>query len=301
MGKIQQKSKKSCAWLLDYKLNVYSETGEDGIIKKILEILPSHDKWCVEFGAWDGQHASNTRNLILNEDYSAVLIETDKAKFAKLQKNYAQNNKVITLNQIVGFERKNNLDSLLKLTPIPLDFDFLSIDIDGNDFHVWKAISKYNPKVICIEFNPTIPTEVEFVQPADHSINQGSSLLSIVKLGNEKGYELVSVLPYNAFFVKSEYYPLFEISDNSPASLRKDLKSITYLFSGYDGTIFLRGNLKLPWHPIELKESKVQHIPKFLRKYPYHRKIDLILLLLLANPCYLFNALWKRIINLRKR
>jgi hypothetical protein len=294
---MRQKSKKYPTWLLEYRLNIYSETGEDGIIKKILEILPSKDKWCVEFGAWDGQDASNTRNLIINEGYSAVLIEGDKAKFAELQKNYAQKKNVITINQFVGFKNQDNLDCILKTTSIPFDFDFICIDIDGNDYHVWKAMAKYQPKLVCIEFNPTIPTEIRFVQPADPAINQGSSLLSLAELGKEKGYELASVLPYNAFFVKSEYYPLFGIDDNSPKALRTDLDSITYLFSGYDGKIFLRGNLRLPWHDIELKESKVQHVPKFLRKYPYHRKIDTILLLLLTDPYRLINVAWKRIVR----
>jgi hypothetical protein len=295
-----RKPKKLPIWLLEYRSNIYSEMGEDGIIKKILEILPSNDKWCVEFGAWDGQHASNTRNLILHEDYSTVLIESDKAKFAELQKNYAREKRVITINQFVGFKNEDNLDCILKLTPIPIDFDLLSIDIDGNDYYAWEAMSQYQPKLVCIEFNPTIPTEIRFVQPADPAINQGASLLSLVELGKKKGYELVSVLPYNAFFVKSEYYPLFEITDNTPAVLRTHLDYITYLFSGYDGTIFLRGNLRLPWHDIELKEPKVQHVPKFLRKYPYHRKIDTILLLLLTDPHRIFSATWKRIVHLIK-
>ncbi len=45
-------------WLLDYGKNVYSQTGEDGVIEKILDILPDRDSWCVEFGAWDGVHLS---------------------------------------------------------------------------------------------------------------------------------------------------------------------------------------------------------------------------------------------------
>ncbi|MGD8771100.1 MAG: hypothetical protein PVJ06_13760 [Desulfobacterales bacterium] len=260
---------KSLTWLLDFKSNTYSQTGEDGIIKKILEVMPQNDKWCVDFGAWDGLYLSNTRNLIEAKDYSAILIEANKEKFAELQKNYAQNKNVITINRFVGFENENNLDQILKMTPIPNDFDFLSIDIDGNDYHVWKAMSYYNPKIVCIEFNPTIPTEIEFIQSADNSVKQGASLLSLVKLGKDKGYELVSVLKFNAFFVRSKFYPLFKIENNSPKVLRTDSSDITYLFSGYDGKIFLTGSLRLPWHGgIELRESKVQHLPRILQKHP---------------------------------
>ena len=279
--------KKTSMWLLNYKSDKYSQMGEDGVIEEILKILPKNDKWCVEFGAWDGQYLSNTRNLIESQDYAAVLIEGSKTKFKELEKNYAQNPKVITLNQFVGFEKKNNLDQILTKTSIPTDFDFLSIDIDGNDYHVWKMMKKYKPKIICIEFNPTIPTEVKFVQKADNSVNQGSSLLSLVELGKEKEYELVAVLSVNAFFVRKEYFPLFEITNNRPEILRTNSDFVTYLFSGYDGKVFLQGIRKLPWHGIPLNEAKIQPLPKFLRKYPcnynYIEKALAALYLLLSN------------------
>jgi len=302
MTKISQKIKRSPTWLSKYSSNIYSEKGEDGVISKILEILPINDKWCVEFGAWDGKQSSNTRSLILDKGYSAVLIESNKKRFAKLRENYTQNKNIIAINQFVGFAAEDNLDQILKMTSVPLDFDFLSIDIDGNDYHVWKAISLYQPKVVCIEFNPTIPTEIRFIQSPNPSISQGSSLLSLVELGKEKGYELISVLPYNVFFVKSKYFALFGISDNSPALLRTNCEYITYFFSGYDGTIFLRGYRRFPWHhEIELKESRVQHIPKFLRKYPYPEgMINVILLFLFADPHRLINAIWKRILRFIK-
>ncbi len=255
-------------WLLNYQRNVYSQTGEDGIIGKILDVIPQTDKWCVEFGAWDGLYLTNTRNLIESRGYSAVLIEADKKKFRDLQRNYSQRTNVITINKFVGFAEKDNLDQILRATPIPYDFDILSIDIDGNDYHAWNAISRFKPKVIVIEFNQTIPTHVRFVQPADSSVNQGASLLSLVELGKKKGYELVSVLPFNAFFVRQKYYPRFRIKSNAPEVLRTTFEGITYLFSGFDGTIYLDGCRRLPWHFIDLKESRVQHLPKFLRRLP---------------------------------
>src|SRR5262249_4602970 len=150
---------------------------------------------------------------------------------------------------------------------IPLDFDFLSIDIDGNDYHVWNAVARYRPKVVCIEFNPTVPTEVHWVQRADPRLKQGASLLAVAELGKEKGYELVSVLPWNAIFVRAEYFPLFEIADNRPERLRTDLTRVTYLFSGYDGTVLLAGAQRLPFHGLEFRQEDVQILPRMLRRY----------------------------------
>jgi hypothetical protein len=260
--------KKSPAWLYDFRKNVYSQTGEDGVIEKILEILPEKDSWCVEFGAWDGKYLSNTYNLIAHKNYKAVFIEADKTKFVTLKSNFASNKNVFPVNQFVGFESNDNLDHILEKTPIPENFDFLSIDIDGNDYYAWQAMTRYKPKLVVIEFNPTIPTEVNFVQEKNIHTSQGCSLTALVELGKEKNYELVCVTTHNAFFVRKEYFPLFEIDDNSAYTLRKELGSITYIFSGYDGQVFLRGQQVLLWHNIPLRETKVQHLPKILRKFP---------------------------------
>ena len=292
-------------WLLEFKRDEFSQTGEDGIIEKILEVLPHSDKWCVEFGAWDGIHLTNTRHLILSKDYSAVLIEANKKKFLDLEHNYRQQkNKVVPINCFVGFGDNDNLDRILSETPIPKDFDLLSIDIDGNDYHVWKRVESYRPKIVVIEFNPTIPTDVKFVQQADPAVNQGASLLSLVELGKEKGYELVCVLTFNAFFVRKEYFRLLQIETNSPHILRTDLSAVTYFFTGFDGRIFLRGACKLPWHGIELKESSIQLLPRFIRKYPgeytYIRKIAFFLFLLFKEPARLKGILRKRVHRLRR-
>jgi len=255
-------------WLLGFRSDVYSQTGEDGVIAKVLATLPKADRWCVEFGAWDGEYLSNVCNLIDNQGYAGVLIEGSATKFQELRKRYAANSKVTPLNKMVGFGKEDNLDEILKGTPIPLDFDFLSIDIDGNDYHVWKAVSRYRPKVVCIEFNPTVPTEVRWVQPADARLNRGASLLALVELAKKKAYELVCVLPWNAIFVRGEYFPLFEISDNRPKSLRADLTAVTYFFSGYDGAILLAGAQRLPWHGLEFREADLQILPRMLRRYP---------------------------------
>lgn len=255
-------------WLLEHARNVHSQTGEDGIIEKILELLPERDGWCVEFGAWDGLHLTNTRHLILDKGYSAVLIEADAVRYRQLQKNYADRAAVITKQGFVGFTAADGLDALCRDTPLPVGFDLLSVDIDGNDYHVWKAIVRYRPKVVVIEFNQTIATPVRFVQPADPALSQGSSLLSLVELGGEKGYELVCVAEHNAFFVRKEHYPLFELPTNAPEVLRTSTKDVTYLFSGYDGTVFLRGGGRLPWHKLHLPASRFQLLPAYLRRFP---------------------------------
>ena len=253
--------------LLDYAKNVYSQSGEDGIIAKILETLATNDKWCVEFGAWDGRHLSNSCNLIENSGYSAVLIEGDPIRANDLRQRHAENPKISVSNKFVGFGRSDGLDAMLAQSLIPRDFDFLSIDIDGNDYHVWKAVENYTPKVVCIEYNPTIPTEVQFVQSPDPRVNQGSSLLSLTLLAREKNYQLVAVTPLNAIFVQAQYFSLFGISRNEPATLREDSSAVAQIFCGYDGTIFIAGQKHLLWHNIPY-QSRIRQLPPIFRSYP---------------------------------
>lgn len=261
------------SWLNEFAGNVTSQFGEDGIIEKVLEVINDSDKWCVEFGSWDGKKCSNTFNLISEKDYSAVLIEADCRRFRDLLKTFEGNEKVITINTLVGFGEDNCLDAILKATEIPVDFDLLSIDIDGNDYHIWETVQLYKPKIVVVEFNPTIPDTVEFVQARDMQVTQGSSLLSISKLAKSKGYELVATTRANAIFVDSKHFDLFGITDNSVEAIRTDRSLITQIFSGYDGTVFIRGCGQLPWQGISYSESRVQQLPKWARKRASDRNI----------------------------
>jgi hypothetical protein len=257
--------KKSSRWLSQFAANVYSQTGEDGVLAKILSLLPNTDHWCVEFGAWDGKHLSNTFNLVEKNQYSVVLIEGNRAKYEKLVSDYPFQEQGHFVHQFVGWTPKDNLDSILGKQPIPRDFDLLSIDVDGNDYHIWQAMNLYRPKLVLIEFNPTSSNKVDYVQPADSSCNQGNSPAAFIRLGKEKGYELICVTGANLLFVDEQFYNLFNISDNSLEVMREE-EGVTTLFMGFDGSVMADGPAHLCWHnePLKLK----QPLPKILRHYP---------------------------------
>jgi hypothetical protein len=174
--------------LSKYKKNIYSQCGEDGIIQEVFKRLKKAkikiNKKCCEFGAWNGIYASNTYNLIKKQNYEAILIEDDKKKFRELNYNIPDK-KIIKINKIVKLSGKCKLDNILRESNFPKNFDFLSIDIDGNDYHIFYGLSYYKPKLICIEFNPTIPNEVNFVQKKDEKINQGSSAKALIELAKK--------------------------------------------------------------------------------------------------------------------
>ena len=257
-------------WLNAFARDVTSQAGEDGILARILETLPEKTGWCVEFGAWDGRHRSNSCHLIENSGYAAVLIEGNARRFEDLKRHCARFPRALPIHAMVGFGENDNLDALLAGTAIPSEFDVLSIDIDGNDYHVWDATKRYRPRVVIIEFNPTVPTPVDFVQAKDPGLNQGSSLKALDRLVRSKGYCLVATTKLNAIFVEQRHFPAFNIADNSIEALRVDDSAVTYVFNGYDGTVFVRGLGEMGWHRLPYRESHLQQLPRWLRQYPDH-------------------------------
>ncbi|HEY3658138.1 MAG TPA: FkbM family methyltransferase [Steroidobacteraceae bacterium] len=257
--------KKAGRWLNEYSKDVYSQTGEDGVIAKALEMLPARDRWCVEFGAWDGKHLSNTFNLVENESYNVVLVEGDKSKYQRLRTEYPYGERAIFVGQFVGWEENDNLDTILEKTQIPLDFDLLSIDVDGNDYHIWNAVQKFKPKLVLVEFNPTSSNRFDFVQPPDPNCNQSNSPAALIRLAKSKGYELICVIGANLLFVDREYYEAFHIPDNSLEILRNE-DEVTHLFLGFDGSLIVDGPALLRWHGLPLKVN--QPFPRALRRYP---------------------------------
>ena len=276
-------------WLEEYKRNVKSQYGEDGIIEKIMEIIPNKNNWCVEFGAWDGELLSNTWNLISNHNYNAVLIECEEDRFNQLKYNYLKNPKVISINKFIHFSGVNTLDTILSSTNIPINFDFISIDIDANDYHIWDSLKKYKPKLVVIEFNPTIPNDIVFIQQRNFDVVQGSSLAAFVKLAKTKGYELISTTVNNAFFIDKEYFSLYGISDNSIFYLRKYNSDVeSRVFTLFDGTVVWEGNRTNVQTGYKIPVEKLQFLHKILRRFIGRKRKPIIIKILYGIHRILF-------------
>ncbi len=157
--------------LLQYQRNIASQTGEDGIIERIMELLRPSQKFCVEFGAWDGKLHSNCFNLLKNKGWSGIMIEANNDKYRELVGTYASDDRVTTVNRFVDFEGANSLDNLLDEFKAPRDFALLSIDVDGCDYYIWEALAHYSPEVVVIEINPTVPNDVLFVQERSFDVH----------------------------------------------------------------------------------------------------------------------------------
>lgn len=185
-------------WLIRHGHNITSQGGEDGIIEQIFTLLDAHEhcgkdqrRWCVEFGAWDGKHLSNTWQLLYNQadKWSGVLIEADAARVRQMQDMYSAHSNVTCVHSFITLDGEDRLASVLERAQaeLPVDLDLMSIDVDGADYHIWAELEQYSPKVVIIEFNPTIPNNVVYIQARSTNIYRGSSLAALIDLGMKKG------------------------------------------------------------------------------------------------------------------
>jgi hypothetical protein len=255
------------AWADAHAGSAFSQFGEDGILEAIFGALGVEDGFCVEFGAWDGIRCSNTHNLVLR-GWSAFLIEADPEDYRLLVERMRAFPEVMCRQALVSPAGENTLDSLLAEASAPREPDLVSIDVDGLDYHLWSSVRAFSPKVVVIEYNPTIPNDVEFVQEQDARVARGSSIRSLAGLAAEKGYELTAVTEVNGIFVRGDLFPLLGLEENSLPALRDDSDTKTVLFQGFDGTLILAGNKRLLWHGLPIDESRIQVLPRILRTYP---------------------------------
>lgn len=264
---------------LDFSQNFFSQNGEDGIILKALELIQAKTlednadkKFVVDVGAWDGKHLSNTYHFISNHGYGSVLIECDKKKFKELKRNTNRFENQFLVNKFINFEGESDLDSILKTTPVPNNFDLLSIDIDGMDYYIWESLTLYRPKLVIIEFNPTIPAYVNFIQSKSFAVKHGSSSMALINLGLSKGYVLIAKTHCNLIFMAEHFANSIDFDKTAikAESERFFDENATYLFSGYNGELISnRERLILPWHGLNPAISDLNVLPKFLQKYPH--------------------------------
>jgi hypothetical protein len=179
-----------------YERRIGSQNGEDGVLEAILAKIGTTNRYFVEFGSGNLSEC-NTVYLARWKGWKGLWMDT-----TYLDQRGRVKQECITAE---------NVEALFRKYQAPREFDLLSIDIDGNDYWVWKAITNYHPRVVVIEYNATIPPTESKTIPYDTnymwdgSTNYfGASLLALKRLGEQKGYTLIGCESSgtNAFFVR---------------------------------------------------------------------------------------------------
>ncbi len=200
--------------LSGYRRNIYSQNGEDGVVAEICRRWGIKSGWFCEFGAWDGKYGSNTYAL-LKQGWKGLMIEGDPSKFSALERTACRHAGTLWIQRAFVDHKggENALDSLLKKTPVPKDFEILSIDIDGSDYYIWDSLKEYRPKLVIIEINSSTPPGEEYVYDGSGRLTSFSAML---RLGQKRNYVLVCHTG-NMFFVAREHLGTLELDPETIA------------------------------------------------------------------------------------
>lgn len=197
--------------IVRYRSRVYSQNGEDGAIAEIFRRIGTTNRFFIEIGAGDGRE-NNTR-FLLEQGWSGVWVECDAENVAHIRSGCGAelaSGELVLIDEPVT---RDNIAALLRPYLVHGAPDLLSIDIDMNTSHVWRALKTFAPRAAVIEYNAAIPPSVDWEVPYDPaavwdgSNHYGASLKCLEMIGMLRGMSLVGceLTGINAFFVRDEF------------------------------------------------------------------------------------------------
>ncbi|GAB4036908.1 hypothetical protein [Spirosoma jeollabukense] len=205
------------------EFKVFSQFGDDGIIQYLVNKLNITAEKFVEFGV-ENYEESNTRFLLQHNNWQGLIIDGSIDHI-----NYIKNDPIYWLHDLTAvnsFITTANINQILSENGFNEKLGILSIDIDGNDYWVWQAITDADADIVIVEYNSTfgferaisIPYKSDFSRLKAHysGLYFGASLCALCDVGNKKGYAFVGCnqAGNNAYFVKN--YLLGELKALSP-------------------------------------------------------------------------------------
>lgn len=196
--------------LVRYGYKVYSKNEEDGMIAEIFNRIGTTNKIFVEFGAGDG--LENNTHALLFSDWTGLWIEGSEKSVQNMKNGYKKTIEAGKLFVENEFITKDNINDIISKHIKEKYIDFLSVDIDGNDYHVLDAIECIEPRAMVLEYNAKFHPPIMYCMQYnekhlwDGSDSFGASLKFFEVKLREKGYSLVgcNLTGGNAFFVKTD-------------------------------------------------------------------------------------------------
>jgi hypothetical protein len=189
---------------------VYSQHEEDGILAEIFRRIGVTNQTFFEFGVEDGQECNT--HLLLQSGWRGAWVEGNSQHVRSIRESFriaiASGHLRVT-ETLVTRERINEIVRDLSL---PEEIDLVSIDVDSNDYWLFKELMATKPRVAVIEYNAKFPPPLKRVIPYQKdrvwngSDYYGCSLQSLAELAETKGYTLVgcNITGTNAFLVRSD-------------------------------------------------------------------------------------------------
>jgi hypothetical protein len=214
------RSMETIASLQDVEFSFSSQWGQDGIVDWLIEraSIPAALHSFVEFGV-ESYRVSNTRFLLQNRNWRGLIMDSGSEALPSVKADGLYWKHDLTVKQ--AFITRENINDLMTSAGFSGEIGLLSIDVDGNDYWVWEAITAVNPVICICEYNAvfgdvhpvSIPYDSRFSRVQAHfsHLYFGASIAALRSLAARKGYRFVgtNLAANDAFFVREDYAQRF--------------------------------------------------------------------------------------------
>jgi hypothetical protein len=192
------------------RFRIRSQNEEDGLLLALFKRVGTTNRRCVEIGC--GSNGGNSGFLVQECGWTGLMVDANRASIATVRLRYAGHSVTIVKHRVT----REDVNDLLRAYGFTGELDLLSLDIDGNDYWVWEAMSLCSPRVVVLEYNwlfgperaVTIPYDADFKVGASGTRSyRGASLAAFVHLAHRKGYRLVATERVNGIFLRNDVAP----------------------------------------------------------------------------------------------
>ncbi len=208
------KNNKNLPSVEDVGFSVFSQFEEDGILLFIFSLLGMKNKTFIEIGADDGVN-SNCANLFFHFGWRGLFIDGNQTSIERGKYFYSKYPNPWQYKPKFECAKVTieNINQLIEKNELKGEIGLLSIDIDGNDYWIWKAISIVKPQVVVIETHIEfgkndiiVPYNPDYSYPGKHPVYHGASPVAMEKLAKKKGYRLIGAneLGFNFIFLRND-------------------------------------------------------------------------------------------------
>lgn len=220
--------------LIPFGRKIFSQNEEDGLIIEIFNRIGTTNRTFVEFGCGDGME--NNTYALLFQDWNGLWIDGSPKNVKKIRAGLPATIASGRLKVVESFITTDNINQLISDNIPDKEIDLLSVDIDGNDYFIWDAITCISPRVLIMEYNAKFAPPISYCMSYNpthawaYDDNFGFSLKFIEEKAAEKGYSLVgcNLSGTNAFFVRND---LVEDKFEPPFTAEKHYEPARYYFA----------------------------------------------------------------------
>lgn len=191
------------------RFRISSQNQEDGLTLALLSEAGVTSSRFVEIGS--GLSGGNSGFLARECGWSGLMVDGHAEHMVQVGRRFP------TATAVAAWITRENINEIITSQGFGGEVDLFSLDLDGNDYWIWEAMTACTPRVVILEYNSmfgparavTVPYEESFDRHRHHTMYYGASLTALTRLSARKGYRLVAVEPtgVNAFFLRNDVAP----------------------------------------------------------------------------------------------